>query len=135
MRGVVTGQRFCGTQVAQAIRRGLLPHPKGLTCADCGGAAVEYDHRDYNRPLDVAPVCRRCNLRRGKAIPKLWERDELVRALARQVSGHNWEIVPWAKRWCLRQLIMRCKLIEESAVAWGIKRHELRPDIFGKRAA
>lgn len=55
--------------VGYARRHGALPDPKTMPCADCGGAAIEYDHRDYNRPLDVEPVCRRCNLRRGSAIP------------------------------------------------------------------
>jgi len=55
--------------VGAAIRRGELTHPSKLPCADCRGAAVEYDHRDYNRPLEVEPVCRRCNLRRGPAVP------------------------------------------------------------------
>lgn len=55
--------------VAGAIRAGELPHPRGLKCADCAGPAIEYDHRDYGRPLDVAPVCRSCNLRRGPGKP------------------------------------------------------------------
>lgn len=55
--------------VAYAIRKGELRRPSEFPCADCGGKAVEYDHRDYNKPLEVEPVCRRCNLRRGPAIP------------------------------------------------------------------
>ncbi|MFA5633142.1 MAG: hypothetical protein WC997_16665 [Porticoccaceae bacterium] len=31
--------------------------------------ATDYDHRDYRKPLSVEPVCRRCNLSRGYAIP------------------------------------------------------------------
>jgi hypothetical protein len=55
--------------VSAAIKRGLLPDLKtGLyACTDCGGVAHEYDHRDYGRPLDVQPVCRSCNKRRGTA--------------------------------------------------------------------
>ncbi len=30
---------------------------------------MEYEHRDYNRPLHVDPICRRCNLLRGPGIP------------------------------------------------------------------
>lgn len=37
-------------------------------CADCGGQATCYDHRDYRKPLDVTPVCSRCNIRRGSAV-------------------------------------------------------------------
>jgi hypothetical protein len=39
-----------------------------MQCVDCGAQARDYDHRDYNKPLEVNPVCRRCNLRRGPAI-------------------------------------------------------------------
>lgn len=59
-------------EVAKARRKGVLADPRSLACADCGGAATEYDHRDYNKPLSVEPVCRGCNVRRGKAIPKRW---------------------------------------------------------------
>lgn len=54
--------------VADARRRGELKDPGELDCVDCGGPAIEYDHRDYSKPLEVVPVCRRCNLRRGPAI-------------------------------------------------------------------
>lgn len=54
-------------EVRKAIRRGALRHPKLLLCVDCGRQAFDYDHRDYSRPLMVAPVCRRCNVLRGPA--------------------------------------------------------------------
>lgn len=56
--------------VQAAIKRGLLPSLKSgdYACTDCGGIALEYDHRDYGRPLDVDPVCRSCNKQRGTAI-------------------------------------------------------------------
>jgi hypothetical protein len=63
-------QREAHYQVARAIRLGNLPHPSNFPCADCGGAAKEYDHRDYSKPLDVAPVCRGRNARRGPALSK-----------------------------------------------------------------
>ena len=54
--------------VAAAKRQGLLPQLDGsIACTDCGAPAQEYDHRDYGRPLDVQPVCRSCNKRRGTA--------------------------------------------------------------------
>lgn len=54
--------------VAAAVKRGVLPRLDGtVACVDCGGVACEYDHRDYSRPLDVQPVCRSCNARRGTA--------------------------------------------------------------------
>lgn len=55
-------------EVARAIRTGQLKPPREFCCADCGGVATEYDHRDYSKPLQVEPVCRGCNVRRGPAI-------------------------------------------------------------------
>jgi len=56
------------SMVACAIRVGLLPKLDGsIVCTDCVEPAHEYDHRDYGRPLDVEPVCRSCNKRRGSA--------------------------------------------------------------------
>lgn len=68
MAGAFTPARLAHLEVARAIRRGELPRPSDFPCADCGGAAIEYDHRDYSKPLEVAPVCRRCNVRRGPAL-------------------------------------------------------------------
>ena len=55
--------------VRRAIRDGILAHPTTSACVDCGQGAEQYDHRDYNQPLAVDPVCRGCNARRGPAIP------------------------------------------------------------------
>lgn len=44
-----------------------LPPADGQTCVDCGKRAFYYDHRYYSRPLDVVPVCRGCNIKRGPA--------------------------------------------------------------------
>lgn len=46
--------------VSAAVRAGVLPNAKTLQC-------VDWDHRDYNKPLEVAPVCRSCNKLRGRA--------------------------------------------------------------------
>jgi hypothetical protein len=46
-----------------------------VPCRDCGKRATQYDHRDYNKPLEVEPVCQSCNLLRGHAKPmgrRLW---------------------------------------------------------------
>jgi len=53
--------------VRTAIRRGELAPAITKECMDCGTQAVEYDHRDYSKPLDVDPVCHSCNSKRGKA--------------------------------------------------------------------
>lgn len=55
--------------VQRAMREGRLPRPHTLRCADCGAPAIEYEHRDYNKPLAVEPICRSCNLLRGPAKP------------------------------------------------------------------
>ena len=62
-----TPQREAHYQVARAIRSGDLLHPSHFACADCGGPSIHYDHRDYSKPLEVVPVCRRCNYKRGPA--------------------------------------------------------------------
>jgi hypothetical protein len=54
--------------VGRAIGAGRLAPPTLCYCADCGAPATEYDHRDYSRPLDVDPVCRRCNRLRGPGV-------------------------------------------------------------------
>lgn len=73
-----TPQREAHYQVAKAIRKGDLAHPSCFPCADCGGPAKEYDHRDYSKPLTVDPVCRKCNVRRGSAIGALVAASEVV---------------------------------------------------------
>lgn len=53
--------------VAKAIREGSLPKLDGsVKCADCGGIATDYDHRDYDKPLEVVAVCKSCNCKRGR---------------------------------------------------------------------
>lgn len=74
------GKDVALASVHAEVRAGNLPHAKTQKCADCGGAACEYEHRDYNKPLDVVPICRRCNLLRGPAIPERGSVAQLVRA-------------------------------------------------------
>lgn len=63
------GKLYAAKQVSRAVRLKELPPASACECVDCGGRAKHYDHRDYNKPLDVEPVCHGCNLRRGPAIP------------------------------------------------------------------
>ncbi|MCK5603513.1 hypothetical protein KAR91_16635 [Candidatus Pacearchaeota archaeon] len=52
--------------VNKATLNGLLRPLRGMTeCVDCGKPATCYDHRDYDKPLDVDPVCHSCDKRRG----------------------------------------------------------------------
>ena len=58
-------------KVRAAIKKGLVkPISSDTVCVDCGKPAHDLDHRDYNNPLEVVPVCRGCNIRRGPAIHK-----------------------------------------------------------------
>lgn len=66
-----TGAQQARLAVQQAVKRGQLPRPDTQTCVDCGEQAKEYDHRDYGDPLNVEPVCRRCNRLRPTARPAL----------------------------------------------------------------
>ena len=61
----LNGGAYAGGRVYKKIQQGHLRPVYGLKCVDCGKPARCYDHRDYARPLVVAPVCHRCNLRRG----------------------------------------------------------------------
>jgi ribosomal protein S27AE len=62
--------------VLKAIRKGVLPPLDGsVACVDCGRVALMYDHRDYNAPLSVSPVCGRCNWKRGAGTPLNSYRD------------------------------------------------------------
>ena len=51
------------------VSKGIIPSltKNVIECVDCGKRATEYDHRDYNKPLDVEPVCNTCNRLRGPA--------------------------------------------------------------------
>jgi hypothetical protein len=69
-RRVAIGLYAALQAVAEAKRKGILPLLDGsIKCTDCDKPARCYDHRDYNEPLKVDPVCQGCNVRRGPAIP------------------------------------------------------------------
>ena len=54
--------------IHKSINQHGMPSAKSFSCVDCGNPAFDYDHRRYKAPLDVVPVCRPCNLKRGPAI-------------------------------------------------------------------
>jgi hypothetical protein len=62
------GQAQAAAKVNQAVKKGILPPVATLICVDCGKPAKCYEHRDYNKPLEVVPTCKGCNIRRGPAI-------------------------------------------------------------------
>lgn len=47
--------------IMDRIKRGDLPSARTLTCSVCGQPADSYHHADYNKPLDVIPVCSGCH--------------------------------------------------------------------------
>jgi hypothetical protein len=59
----------CAQVVGRAIATGLMLKATNFSCADCGQPACVYDHRDYTKPLEVEPVCRKHNATRGHAAP------------------------------------------------------------------
>ena len=48
----------------KAQRDGLIPNVKTLVCEDCGNQAENYHHEDYDKPLDLTPLCEECHRRR-----------------------------------------------------------------------
>lgn len=102
--------------VSVAVYNGDLPKLDGsVLCADCSMPAEEYDHRDYKKPMEVAPVCRACNAARGPGL----HRDPAetgVKPLSirkRFDAGFRGGDYRKAKR------------------LTTVSRHDLRPDIFG----
>ena len=67
--GILSGRGIAGSAVGRAVKNGVLPPVRSLRCVDCGDGATCYDHRDYNEPLRVEPVCYACNTLRGSAKP------------------------------------------------------------------
>lgn len=79
------GQQQAHAAVSAAIKKGLLEPVTEFVCSDCDNDATDYDHRDYGKPLDVDPVCRSCNRRRGMALPKRWNPEEAAKFARCQV--------------------------------------------------
>src|SRR5260221_8844708 len=115
--------------VRRAITAGKLPDLKkhDVVCVDCStGRATVYDHRDYDRPLDVTAVCSGCNLLRGAAafMSKEKMRETLGNGRMTQFQTRiaTKEIMQWKKeakkremslshfvRICVRQELRRMK--------------------------
>lgn len=54
-------------EVVKAMGTQDIPRPTEA-CVDCGQPATCYDHRYYSLPLEVDPVCTKCNINRGPAL-------------------------------------------------------------------
>lgn len=90
---LASGRGIAASAVAKAKQEGGLSPPTGM-CTDCDQPAAMYDHRDYNRPLDVDPVCKGCNVRRKSAIPKRWTFAEFM-AHCQALPRHTRNQVSW----------------------------------------
>jgi len=62
---VRTNERQAQEFIARLKRYFGFPDAKLFKCDDCGKKAQVYDHRDYDFPEEVVPVCRACNRKRG----------------------------------------------------------------------
>ena len=71
--GYSAAMRAANRAICAAIARGELPKAKTGECVDCGKQAMDWDHRDYSKPLEVERVCRACNGKRG---PARWRTQE-----------------------------------------------------------
>ncbi len=59
------------SKVMIEVRAKRIKRPDSFRCVDCAKRAEVYDHRDYAKPLVVAPVCRSCNKKRGPGLNKI----------------------------------------------------------------
>jgi hypothetical protein len=84
-------RRRAASAVNMAVQAGALAPLSGgeAQCVDCGRVATIYEHRDYRKLLQVVPVCRGCNQKRGPAdfdvrmwLDELEERELLVQETA-----------------------------------------------------
>lgn len=99
--------------VGIAIKRGQLPHPTTLKCADCGAIATSYDHHlGYAREhwLDVQPVCATHNSTRS------WARRE-TEPVTSELSGVLLRIPTWLLEALDRDAI-ECGRSRQSQLLW-----------------
>lgn len=54
--------------VGLKVRCGSIPRASEFSCVDCGKKAMCYDHRDYEKPMEISPVCVSCNKKRGPGL-------------------------------------------------------------------
>lgn len=58
-----------------AVKSGRVKAASEHKCADCDKRAEVYDHRNYDLPSLIVPVCHGCNMRRGMALLSLQRID------------------------------------------------------------
>jgi len=60
-------QREARAWVTRAVKLGRLLPATSHRCVDCGAWATCWEHRNYDKPLNVEPTCDSCNHKRGPA--------------------------------------------------------------------
>lgn len=63
-----SNMNWAKSQVYKSVRARLIAPASWLSCKDCGSQAEVYDHRDYHKPLEIEPVCKACNFKRGPGL-------------------------------------------------------------------
>lgn len=53
-------------EVRNAVRLKIIPAIDECLCLDCGITAKDYHHEDYQKPLEVIPLCRKCHIARHR---------------------------------------------------------------------
>ena len=56
-------------KVLNEVRRGRMPGIRTQMCDDCGMGAEHYHHVDYDKPLEVIPLCAKCHHKRHAKDP------------------------------------------------------------------
>ena len=112
-------QRRAVTTTTKRVKGGLILKATAHKCVDCGKQASEYDHRDYDKPEQIEPVCASCNRKRGSA--KFIEPDKPI-----SLKGHsafvNVAMEPAAKRE-LERLAKEQGWSISTLIRWAIKQY------------
>lgn len=118
-----TGRYESRLAVRQAVLSGELPNPSTLKCVDCGQAASEYEHRDYAKPLDVAPVCGSCNMKRGRGTDHPETDARLSQYRIEDESG--WREYTPPPSLAPMHLVVGCRTYTEAVrLCWDLRRYK-----------
>lgn len=111
-----------------SIKKGNLPPAKTRTCSICGERASSYHHADYNKPMEVIPVCFECHgfihrREKTKYLLRLF-RDELEaeKPSTRMIEQQSEKIrIAYTTKWSLRDMLnlsTRSRLLIEEVLWW-----------------
>ena len=99
-----TSKRQARQAVNKAVYRGILPKPSA--CSQCGRVSrIEGHHYDYDKPLDITWLCRRCHVFRH---PLYSRRRPKRRSLGPSCTclhcGYTWSPFKWNRspKYCAR---------------------------------